>query len=178
MWWPKWGRLRSSAPGDWLRWLERCLHTAEVTGSSPVSPTRNAPRQRPAHRSSSVATVGSTHFHRAGAEPLLSSDFDCWSPGSNERATDLNDEHLTYRVGIGRRIPRASLPKRRNRSFFRFAHSVCSALLLMLKRSTSPFRHRQWGLINTCVPRSVQAWRLALHDSEPIMQQSPRFVSK
>ena len=26
-------------PGDWLSWLERCLHTAEVTGSNPVSPT-------------------------------------------------------------------------------------------------------------------------------------------
>ena len=25
--------------GDWLSWLERCLHTAEVMGSSPVSPT-------------------------------------------------------------------------------------------------------------------------------------------
>ena len=25
-------------PGDWLSWLERCFHTAEVTGSNPVSP--------------------------------------------------------------------------------------------------------------------------------------------
>ena len=38
---PRRGRGEGSrAPGDWLRWLERCLHTAEVTGSSPVSPTR------------------------------------------------------------------------------------------------------------------------------------------
>ena len=28
-----------SLSGDWLSWLERCLHTAEVTGSNPVSPT-------------------------------------------------------------------------------------------------------------------------------------------
>lgn len=25
--------------GDWLSWLERCVHIAEVTGSNPVSPT-------------------------------------------------------------------------------------------------------------------------------------------
>ena len=34
-----------SLSGDWLSWLERCLHTAEVTGSNPVRPTT---RQRPA----------------------------------------------------------------------------------------------------------------------------------
>ena len=28
-----------SLRGVWLSWLERCLHTAEVTGSSPVTPT-------------------------------------------------------------------------------------------------------------------------------------------
>ncbi len=32
--------LSCPASGDWLSWLERCLHTAEVTGSNPVSPTR------------------------------------------------------------------------------------------------------------------------------------------
>ena len=35
-------RLSSPVPGDWLSWLERCLHTAEVMGSSPVSPTTKA----------------------------------------------------------------------------------------------------------------------------------------
>ena len=25
--------------GNWLSWLERCFHTAEVTGSNPVLPT-------------------------------------------------------------------------------------------------------------------------------------------
>jgi hypothetical protein len=25
--------------GAWLSWLERCLHTAEVAGSSPAAPT-------------------------------------------------------------------------------------------------------------------------------------------
>ena len=29
----------SATEGDWLSWLERVLHTDEVTGSSPVSPT-------------------------------------------------------------------------------------------------------------------------------------------
>ena len=44
---PRGGRLGSRAPGDWLRWLERCLHTAEVTGSSPVSPTPDVPADQP-----------------------------------------------------------------------------------------------------------------------------------
>ncbi len=35
-----------SAVGDWLSWLERRLHTAEVTGSSPVSPTISFPLKR------------------------------------------------------------------------------------------------------------------------------------
>lgn len=30
---------RTGQKGDWLSWLERCFHTAEVTGSNPVSPT-------------------------------------------------------------------------------------------------------------------------------------------
>src|SRR6202035_3584606 len=30
--------------GVWLSWLERSLHTAEVTGSSPVTPTLLRPR--------------------------------------------------------------------------------------------------------------------------------------
>jgi hypothetical protein len=29
----------AATEGDWLSWLERVLHTDEVTGSSPVSPT-------------------------------------------------------------------------------------------------------------------------------------------
>lgn len=37
------GRLAmlSSRKGVWLSWLERCLHTAEVTGSNPVTPTKS-----------------------------------------------------------------------------------------------------------------------------------------
>lgn len=38
-----WRGLQCPVPGVWLSWLERCLHTAEVTGSSPVTPTTRDP---------------------------------------------------------------------------------------------------------------------------------------
>src|SRR5271165_7674051 len=40
-------RIVFTGSGAWLSWLERSLHTAEVTGSSPVAPTRIGPAQAP-----------------------------------------------------------------------------------------------------------------------------------
>ena len=65
-------RYPRKTSGDWLSWLERCLHTAEVMGSSPVSPTRD-------RRSEHIWPAG-RHFRlRSGARKVRGSERGCAS---------------------------------------------------------------------------------------------------